>query len=547
MSKPRRAAPAARDAVDRVLQARGRERILAADVDEALVAAGRERGDRHRFDDRERIVLHQDAILERARLRLVGVADQVVRVRRLRRARPPTSVPVGNAAPPRPISFDAVTSRDHGLGAHRAAPSRARRSRPPRGRRRGSPDRRGRRAEAGAVDAGSCRMRRQRRPVRIARRRRSRIRLDVVGRHVARAAASRGCSPAVADERRRRLVAHAEARRPHPDGGVVGGRDRVSRSGSRASAPDRTVRLRASAISCVRAARLARDVVADVHDARRPRRGREQRVERGDAPRVGGRHVQAIADVAEAAFADPADARLQRLQRGQQQVAHRARVASADRRDVRVARAAARAAIPGRSRRDRAAHRRRHARRRSARPRSGRMSISARPRAPVPRSATGSTRTAHALNSAVPDFGSDASIVSRFVATSSGKCSVMNTMPGAQRRVDARRRDDAAAARDDARPLRRRRCRAARRPRARCRASRRSGAASRSRPSARRCCRTRAAGRSSARSGNSASGCSTGGSWCTTQNGAGRPPRGTSHRRPCRNVSPGCDSSGHGH
>src|SRR5512142_1788532 len=39
---------------------------------------------------------------------------------------------------------------------------------------------------------------------------------------------------------------------------------------------------------------------------------------------------------------------------------------------------------------------------------------------------TGSTRTAHALNSAVPDLGSVALIVKRLVATSSGKCSVMN-------------------------------------------------------------------------------------------------------------------------
>ena len=95
--------------VDGVLQARGRERVLAADVDEALVAARGERGDRHRFDDRERIALHQDAILERARLGFVRVADQVVRragcVRTASHLRP-----VGNAAPPRPISFDAVTS-----------------------------------------------------------------------------------------------------------------------------------------------------------------------------------------------------------------------------------------------------------------------------------------------------------------------------------------------------------------------------------------------------------------------------------------------------
>ena len=41
-----------------------------------------------------------------------------------------------------------------------------------------------------------------------------------------------------------------------------------------------------------------------------------------------------------------------------------------------------------------------------------------------------STRIAVALNSAVPDFGSHASIVSRFVATSSWKCSVMNVSPG---------------------------------------------------------------------------------------------------------------------
>ena len=40
-----------------------------------------------------------------------------------------------------------------------------------------------------------------------------------------------------------------------------------------------------------------------------------------------------------------------------------------------------------------------------------------------------SIRIAVALNSAVPDFGSAASIVSRFVSTSSGKCNVMNARP----------------------------------------------------------------------------------------------------------------------
>ena len=57
-------------------------------------------------------------------------------------------------------------------------------------------------------------------------------------------------------------------------------------------------------------------------------------------------------------------------------------------------------------------------------------------RLPVSRSpsraagASFSTRMAVALNSAVPDFGSIASMVRMLVATSSGKCSVMNASPG---------------------------------------------------------------------------------------------------------------------
>src|SRR5206468_10473244 len=46
------------------------------------------------------------------------------------------------------------------------------------------------------------------------------------------------------------------------------------------------------------------------------------------------------------------------------------------------------------------------------------------------RSASFSILIAVALNSAVPDFGSVASIVRMFVSTSSGKCSVMNASPG---------------------------------------------------------------------------------------------------------------------
>ena len=65
------------------------QRVLAAHVDVALLAPVAYAGDRHRLDERERVVLHQHAVLERARLRLVGVADEVVRPDRVARHRLP--------------------------------------------------------------------------------------------------------------------------------------------------------------------------------------------------------------------------------------------------------------------------------------------------------------------------------------------------------------------------------------------------------------------------------------------------------------------------
>ena len=81
---------ACRAAVDRVLERVLRLGVLAAEVDVAALAAGRVAGDRHRLDHRERVALHQLAVLERPRLGLVGVADEVVRPRGLARDRPPT-------------------------------------------------------------------------------------------------------------------------------------------------------------------------------------------------------------------------------------------------------------------------------------------------------------------------------------------------------------------------------------------------------------------------------------------------------------------------
>ena len=85
-------------------------RVLAPDVEEPLLRPGREAGDRQRLDHRERVVLHQDAVLEGAGLGLVRVADEVVRAHRLLRDRLPLHAR-GNAAPPRPSSFASFSSR----------------------------------------------------------------------------------------------------------------------------------------------------------------------------------------------------------------------------------------------------------------------------------------------------------------------------------------------------------------------------------------------------------------------------------------------------
>ena len=120
---------------------------------------------------------------------------------------------------------------------------------------------------------------------------------------------------------------------------------------------------------------------------------------------------------------------------------------------------------------------------------------------PGPASPSFSIRIAVALNSAVPDFGSVASIVSRFVGDVVLEVEGHEREARAQRRVDPDRHLDLAAPRHDPDALAVARARSARRPRARCRASRRGAAATCSRRSGRRCCRSRAGDRWSAGSG----------------------------------------------
>jgi hypothetical protein len=58
-----------------------REWIFATDIQVAAHRPDSERLDRHRLDDGERVELQDDAILERARLGLVRVAHDIVRLR----------------------------------------------------------------------------------------------------------------------------------------------------------------------------------------------------------------------------------------------------------------------------------------------------------------------------------------------------------------------------------------------------------------------------------------------------------------------------------
>ena len=59
------------------LETLARQRVLAAQVEVAARGAARERRDGHRLQQRERILLQDDAVLERPGLRLVGVAHDV--------------------------------------------------------------------------------------------------------------------------------------------------------------------------------------------------------------------------------------------------------------------------------------------------------------------------------------------------------------------------------------------------------------------------------------------------------------------------------------
>ena len=236
------------------------------------------------------------------------------------------------------------------------------------------------------------------------------------------------------EQGRRSPIALAEAWTPQP--------------GSRLSLNDGVLRaetLFEGRDQLVRAVTATGQVVADVHDPRRAPLEREQRVERRDAVRVGRRHGKSLADIVERAGAEPADTLVNRVQDGEQEVAPGSR-AVATVCNLALVVDLPHTAFPARGGGAEHAVDRRPlgggghgveqvdvhgpivpvtgARQRAA---AGSSIV---PRCSRVAAAIFSTRIAAALNSAVPDFGSVASMVSTFVSTSSGKCNVMNARPG---------------------------------------------------------------------------------------------------------------------
>ena len=83
MSCPSRPAPLAASIADSGgfycrRHSAGSQRIFAANIEIAACASGRERRDRHSFQDGKRITFHQEPVLERAGLGFIGVTDDIM-------------------------------------------------------------------------------------------------------------------------------------------------------------------------------------------------------------------------------------------------------------------------------------------------------------------------------------------------------------------------------------------------------------------------------------------------------------------------------------
>ena len=115
MSSPTK--PASRASATRRVEHVGLQHVLAADVDERAVGARRVGGDHDPLDQHVRVLLHQFAVLEGARLGLVGVAHEVLVHRALRQERDLLAhLEARAAAPAQARGFELC---EHLVGRHR--------------------------------------------------------------------------------------------------------------------------------------------------------------------------------------------------------------------------------------------------------------------------------------------------------------------------------------------------------------------------------------------------------------------------------------------
>ncbi len=307
---------------DGVLESIGRQWILAADVQESLLGAAREARDREGLDHREGILLHHDPVLERPRLRFVGVADHVVGPDRLRRDRLPLHAG-RERGPSAPEELRVADGLDHVLGPHldRGAERLVAAVGAVVVDRRGIDDSRPAEEAQTIAPLGRARLRR---PDAAGAHHRG-IRRDhrVDGRPGGVAERHLGPSRALREDGRR-LLAHPETRRsdPGPTAGVRTFGSRFARQFLAEGEPARP---------------SARQVVTDVHDVRGSLLDAEHRVEGRHAVGVGRGNGEPLRDVVETAPADPAHAALERMQGRQQEVALVARL-TASAHDPKVAR-----------------------------------------------------------------------------------------------------------------------------------------------------------------------------------------------------------------
>ncbi len=387
--------------------------ILPAHVEEPAFAARGDAADGHCLDDRERIAGDQHAVLERPGLGLIGVADDMVRQRRLGRHRLPLHAGgKGGAAAahePRGLHFgddprrpELDGARQRAVAAGSAISLEARGVDDADSSEQAQPGLAGLRHDRPQLVERFLQVPHGAGPERACHRgRRAHRRHDAALGRITRAH----------DERRRRPFALPQARAAHP-GRVTAGR-------RRALGPERRRQRLAERLG---PAHAAGDVVAHVGHGSGPRCGRKQVVEGEHPPRLGRRHDQPLADVVHRATADPADAVLDGVEGGQQEMALLLR-----RRHPATRRAAVALDIPGAALPAGAGGPEQPVdgvALSGGRRRADDVNIHSRLLACSPGgdyAPTASICTAAALNSAVPDFGSTASMVRWLVATSSGK------------------------------------------------------------------------------------------------------------------------------